>query len=202
MKDKIVKLLLRAVIKAFYKVEIKGLENIPKHGPALLAMNHQSYLDAIALYAFSERDITFLAYYKLFEVKFVGNILKKHKDIAIKDKDVEQIKHAFEQCCDVLNDNKLLCIFPEGTLSPDGKIHSFKSGIKHLWMKCPKPIIPIAIDGFWHTAFSRRPLKDKLKTNPFKRKILKIIIAPSISFNGEPAYPANLQTIVEKLQVS
>ena len=197
-----IKFILRAAIKAFYKVEVTGLDNLPKHGPAILAMNHQSYLDAVALYAFVDRDINFLAYYKLFDVKFVGSILRKHKDIAIKEKDAEQIKHAFAQCCDVLDHDKLLCIFPEGALSPDGEIHSFKHGIKHLWMNCPKPIIPIAIDGFWHTIFSRRPLKAKLRTNPFRRKKLKINIAPSIQFDGQPAYPANLQSIVEKLQKS
>ena len=194
-----IKFILKGVIKALYKVEIKGLEHLPKSGSAIIACNHQSYLDALALYVFSDRDINFLAYYKLFEIKFVGSILKKHKDVAIKDKDVEQIKQAFEQCCDILDHDKLLCIFPEGTLSPDGEIHQFKSGIKHLWMKCPKPIIPVAIDGFWHTMFSRRPVKDKL-CNPFKRKVLKINIAPPVIFNGEPAYPANLQNIIEKLQ--
>lgn len=190
---------IRAVLKAFYKVEVTGLENIPLNGPAIIVSNHQSFLDAVVLCAFLPRDITFLAYYKLFEIRLLGLILQKHKDIPIKDKDPEQIKWAFQQCCDALNDDRLLCIFPEGSLTPDGDIKEFKRGLKHLWTQCAKPIIPVAIDGFWDTAFSRKKYKFPGVRQFFTRKTLKVNIGPCLSYNSPPD-TALLKKIIEVLQ--
>ena len=175
---KICKRFLKIVLGIFYDIHVSGLENIPKTGQSIIVMNHQSFLDAPILYAYVKRDIKFLAYYKLFDVKFLGKLLKFHHDIPIKDKDKEAIKEAFGQCCNVLNNKHLLCMFPEGWLTPDGKIHEFKSGIKHLWSQCPSPIIPVAIDGAFETVFSRNSLIPHrlVLRNPFRRKKIYINI--------------------------
>lgn len=192
------KFIIRALLNSLYDVKITGIENLPASGPAIIVCNHQSYLDAVALCAFLPRDITFLAYYKLFEVRLLGAILKKHKDIPIKDKDPAAVKQAFNQCSIVLSEGRLLCIFPEGNLSPDGDIKEFKKGLKHLWTQCPKPIVPIAIDGFFDTAFSRK--KNKFKGfKLLKRKTLKINVGPVISYNSPPD-TALLKKIIEVLQ--
>jgi len=193
------KKIIKTALRLLYNIKITGLENIPEHGPAIIICNHQSYLDAVVLCAFSPRDITFLSWYKLFESKVLGFILKAHKDIPIKDGDAEQRKWAFNQCCDVLSNSRLLCLYPEGSLSPDGEIHEFKKGLKHLWSQCAKPIIPIAIDGFYDTAFSRKPKHQRRFKDYFKRKTLIVNIGPSMSFSSPPD-TALLKKIIEVLQ--
>jgi 1-acyl-sn-glycerol-3-phosphate acyltransferase len=199
MLDQIVQKLIRTVTKTLYHVHITGLENIPDTGSVVLISNHQSYLDAPILYAYVKRDVKFLAWYKLFEHPFIGKILKFHHDIPIKDKDIEQIKQAFGQCCDVLNNKELLCVFPEGNLTDDGTIKEFKHGIKYLWNQCPTPIIPIAIDGFYDTIFSRKPEKKKLLKNPFKKKHIYVIIGKPMNFTYYPT-PDYLRQVVLDLQ--
>lgn len=175
---KLCKKFIKIGLSIFYDIHVTGLENIPKKGQAIIIMNHQSFLDAPILYAYVKRDIKFLAYYKLFNIKFLGKILKFHHDIPIKDKDLNAVKQAFGQCCDVLNANQLLCMFPEGSLTPDGQVHIFKPGIKHLWAQCPSPIIPVAIEGAYETIFSRNALIPHrfILRNPFRRKKIYINI--------------------------
>ena len=199
MIDQLVQSLIRKVVGTLYSVHITGLENIPETGPIVLICNHQSYLDAPVLYAFIKRDVKFLAYYKLFETPFVGKILKIHHDVPIKEKDLEQIKIAFEQCCDILNRNELLCVFPEGNLTNDGTIKDFKHGIRHLWNQCPTPIIPIAIDGFWNTCFSRKPAGKESFKNPFKKKHIYVNIGKPMNFTYYPT-PDYLKQVVSDLQ--
>lgn len=186
MIDVYVKKLMRSAIRLFYHVHVVGEKNIPDFGSAVFICNHQSYLDAPALFCTMKRDVKFLAYYKLFDIKFVGKILRYHHDIPIKDKDIEQIKKAFGECCDVLNNNELLFIFPEGNLTNNGTIREFRSGIKHLWSQCPSPIIPVAISGFWDTIYSRKPWYKKILQNPFKKKHIWINIGVPLSSNHQP----------------
>ena len=199
MLDQLVQSLIRKVANTLYHVHITGLENIPATGSVVLICNHQSYLDAPLLYAHIKRDVKFLAYYKLFEKPLVGKILKIHHDVPIKDKDLEQIKQAFNECCDILHKEQLLCLFPEGNLTSDGTIKDFKHGIKYLWHQCPTPIIPIAIDGFWDTIFSRNPDVRKLLRNPFKRKHIYITVGKQMNFTYYPT-PDYLKQVVCDLQ--
>ena len=199
MLDKLMKTIFRKFLNTLYDVHIIGLDNIPNFGPIILVSNHQSYLDAPALLGFIKRDVKFLAYYKLFEVFFVGKILKVHHDVPIKDKDKDQIKQAFSQCCDILNNKEILCIFPEGNLTPDGEVREFKHGIKYLWSQCPNQIIPISIHGFYETVFSRKKTHKKLFQNPFKKKQLWINIGKPINFSSAPD-PDFLRSEVLRLQ--
>lgn len=198
MLDKLVKSLIRKFISTLYEVHIIGLDNIPLTGPTIIISNHQSYLDAPAFLVFLKRDVKFLAYYKLFEVRLVGKILKVHHDVPIKDKDKEQIKQAFQQCCDILHNQEMLCIFPEGNLTPDGTIYEFKHGIKHLWSQCPTQIIPMSIHGFYETVFSRKAVHKKSFQNPFRKKHIWINIGKPLNFTTPPD-PSYLKSQVEKL---
>lgn len=198
MIDFYVKKLIKSIFGIFYHIHVIGAGNVPSFGPSIFISNHQSYLDAPLIYAIMKRDVKFLAYYTLFDIKFVGKVLKYHKDIPIKDKDIEEIKKAFSECCDILNNNELLCIFPEGNLTNNGQIRDFRAGIKHLWGQCPTPIIPVAISGFWDTIYSRKPWYKKIFQNPFKKKHLWINIGQPLHNNFQPD-PEMLRLVVVAL---
>ena len=48
-----------------------------------------------------------------------------------------------------LRDGELVCIFPEGKLTPDGSMSAFKAGIERIIRETPVPVVPMALDGLW-----------------------------------------------------
>ncbi len=50
----------------------------------------------------------------------------------------------------------MVCIFPEGALTPDGEIQTFRPGIERIIARTPVPVIPMALKGLWGSIFSRR----------------------------------------------
>lgn len=180
----IIKFYLKLGFRAFYKLKITGRHNIPKSGAAILICNHQSFLDAPILCAFINREIRFVTWYELFADKFIGFFLKLHRDIPIANKDKGQIDRALELSKEALDEGCMVGIFPEGSLTPDGNIHSFKVGAMWIWERHPCVFVPVAIDGFWDTIFSRKTLtmreKVKLLLN-FSRQELRIKIGEPIT---------------------
>ena len=58
--------------KVVYRVDIKGLENIPKEGPLIFCGNHRSYLDPPLMVCTAKRDMKFLAKEELYNNKFLA----------------------------------------------------------------------------------------------------------------------------------
>ncbi len=69
------------------------------------------------------------------------------------------LERAFELTAAALRDGELVCIFPEGRLTRDGKIAAFRAGLTRIVTETPVPVIPIAIAGLWGSMFSRRAPK-------------------------------------------
>ena len=73
----------------------------------------------------------------------------KHQDEVIYNK-------AFSDISDALKEGKMVCIFPEGKLTKDGKINEFKAGIETILAQDPVPVIPFALKGLWGSYFSHK----------------------------------------------
>jgi 1-acyl-sn-glycerol-3-phosphate acyltransferase len=58
--------LLRSLMEAIYKIEITGLEYLPKKGGGVLVCNHTDNLDVVVQSVFLPRKIVFLGKYELF----------------------------------------------------------------------------------------------------------------------------------------
>ncbi len=65
----------------------------------------------------------------------------------------------------------MVCIFPEGGLTPDGSVQEFKSGIERIIKETPVPVIPMALNNLWGSLFSR---KDKVLERRPKKFLAKI----------------------------
>ena len=63
---------------------------------------------------------------------------------------------AFASVARELADGQLVCIFPEGHLTPDGTIGAFRPGLMRILAQTPVPVIPVALSGLWGSLFSRR----------------------------------------------
>ena len=139
----IVSRLLRFAGFVWFGDKVYGKENIPKEGKCILAGNHLSDFDAYLLYAGTKRPIHFLAKKELFESSF-GWFFKMMRLIPVdrKNKNPEAKAKAIE----VLEEGKVIGIFPEGTYHKEDLLLPFKPGVISFAEKTGAPIIPFAMD--------------------------------------------------------
>ncbi len=69
---------------------------------------------------------------------------------------IDTYTRAFERIHQALANEELVCIFPEGRLSPDGELHEFRPGIEQILAKDPVPVVPMALKGLWGSFFSHK----------------------------------------------
>lgn len=142
-----------------YRIRITGLENIPKEGAAVLVCNHVSFIDWLILAAAIKRPVRFVMYYKFFEIPLVRYLFQHARAIPIasQQEDSALFNNAFDVVSRELRTGELICIFPEGAITADGKVKEFKRGIEHIIKRDAVPVVPLAIDGLWGSIFSRKP---------------------------------------------
>jgi len=160
------------LIHTIYRVEVKGIENIPQQGAAIIASNHVSFVDPLIIGGVIRRPVRFVMYYKIFHVPVLNFIFRTGKaiPIAARHEDPEVLEKAYQQIHQALNEGDVLGIFPEGHLSNDGEIKTFKKGIEKIVSEQPVVVIPMALCNLWGSLFSRRdPL---LKRRPYKFRAL------------------------------
>lgn len=173
------------VANLMYRFKIRGDERIPEHGAALLTCNHVSYVDAILLMAASPRPIRFIMDHRIFDHAVLGPIFRLAKAIPVapqKD-DPAVYANAFAEADRTLQDGDLLCIFPEGTITRDGELQSFKAGMMKVLARRPVPVIPMALQNLWGSFFSRAD--GGAMTKPFRRGLYSSVRL----MVGEPMAP-------------
>jgi 1-acyl-sn-glycerol-3-phosphate acyltransferase len=141
-----------------YRLKSFGLENIPRTGPAVLVCNHVTFVDWFLIAADVQRPIRFVMDMQFANIKFLKAVFKDAKVIPIASarRNPEIKAQAFERIAEELEAGALVCIFPEGQLTPDGQLGEFKNGIISILERNPVPVIPMALGGLWGSFFSRK----------------------------------------------
>ncbi|MCL1838067.1 MAG: 1-acyl-sn-glycerol-3-phosphate acyltransferase [Propionibacteriaceae bacterium] len=169
-------LMFTPVVRLVLRGKISGAENIPKHGPAILASNHIASADAYVLPALVKRPLLFPAKAELFRgdrglgSKVVAIFMKAINQVPIDRANPKDRLAALAPILERLVSGGLVCIFPEGTRSPDGRLHKGKTGVARLALAAKVPVIPIAI-------FNTYKVKGPLGI-PWLRKPLAVVGEP------------------------
>lgn len=165
-----------------YRVRHQGLEYIPEQGPALIASNHVSFIDALLIAGAVRRPVRFIMYKPIFEIPVLNFIFRTGGAIPICSPKEDEAVYlaAMDTIAQGLEQGDLLCIFPEGKLSRDGEIDELRPGILRMIERSPAPVVPMALRGLWGGFFSHSgsgPFK-----KPFRRIWSKIdvVAAPPI----------------------
>lgn len=140
---KLIVWLVTIFTKFCFKIIFHNLEKFPMNGKAIICPNHLSSWDPIVLYLFSPRHIRFLAKKELFKNKFLSKILLSQGAIPV-EREKPGLK-MFRECMDVLNNNNLLGLFPQGTRMSELKEEDVKSGVSLIAFKTNSPVVPIFI---------------------------------------------------------
>jgi 1-acyl-sn-glycerol-3-phosphate acyltransferase len=133
-------------INPFWKIDIKGEENIDKKKPYIIISNHQSAFDIVLLYRLW-MHFKWVAKRELFRIPVIGWNLWLNKHIAIDRASVRGARKMITEAQNHLNMGSSVLIFPEGTRTIDGTIKRFKDGAFVLAKKTGYPILPVVIDG-------------------------------------------------------
>ncbi|MFV2031218.1 MAG: MFS transporter [Gammaproteobacteria bacterium] len=154
----IMRLLIWLVIHIVYRVRKIDLDKIPDTGPAVLICNHVSFVDALVIAGCIKRPIRFIMYFRIFQLPILSFVFKTANAIPIAGvhEDRTMMNEAFDQISEALQQGDLVCIFPEGKLTENGEMGSFKPGVCKILKRDAIPVIPLALRGLWGSFFSRK----------------------------------------------
>ncbi|MBD0740008.1 lysophospholipid acyltransferase family protein [Streptomyces sp. CBMA29] len=129
------------------KFDIRGTENVPRQGGALLVSNHIGYLDFVFCGLTTlpaKRLVRFMAKESVFRHKVSGPLMRAMKHIPV---DRSEGMHAYAHALDALRGGEIIGVFPEATISQSFTLKSFKSGAARLAMEAGVPLLPMALWG-------------------------------------------------------
>jgi 1-acyl-sn-glycerol-3-phosphate acyltransferase len=129
------------IFKMAFNLKVEGIENLPKTN-FIICANHTSFLDPFIIAASIPKRIYFLALGKFYKIFWIKWFLKIFNAIPVTPKGGTVQKAVY-----LLNKDKNIGIFPEGTRSFDGKLKEFKKGVAILGYKTGRPIVPCGIIG-------------------------------------------------------
>ena len=148
---KVVKTVVKPLFKILYRPTVIGIENIPKEGSVILAGNHKSNFDAATMLYGPKRIVHMMAKKELFKTKLSNWFFRSMAAIPVDRKSKDQ--NAKNSAIEILNENKVLGIFPEGTTNKtigtknEVDLLPFKYGAVSFASKTNTKIVPFAICG-------------------------------------------------------
>ena len=143
---------LGPVLKTLFRPWVKGLDNVPAQGAAILASNHLSFSDSIFMPLMVPRPVVFLAKSEYFTGKGVKGRLtaaffRLTNQLPMDRSGGAASAQSLDAGMAVLKNGSLLGIYPEGTRSPDTRLYRGKVGVARLALKARVPVIPVAMIG-------------------------------------------------------
>jgi len=127
------------------RVKVRGREHLDPNQPYVFVANHQSYLDAAPLFAFTGRRVGALAKKELLKAPILGYGMGFVNVIAIDRSNRERAVETLQVAKDRLNSGISFVVCAEGTRAKPGEMLPFKKGAFHLAVQAGVPIAPIAL---------------------------------------------------------
>ncbi len=126
---------------------VEGAERLPVHGAVVFAVNHASYLDAVAVLAAIPHDFRFVAKRELRAWPLVGALIRKVGHLTVERTDLSRSVEDSQRVTETLRRGTSLVFFPEGTfLQPPGVL-PFRLGAFKAAVDAGCPVVPVAIHG-------------------------------------------------------
>lgn len=129
------------------KLQIQGLENVPREGAVLFVSNHQSDFDIAIHLGAIDKPKGFVAKIELAKIPIASNWMRKMGSVFIDRSDIKQSLRTINEGIEILKKGRSLVIFPEGTRSKGAEMADFKKGSLRLAEKAHVPIVPVSISG-------------------------------------------------------
>jgi 1-acyl-sn-glycerol-3-phosphate acyltransferase len=189
------KIILTPLLRLAFGVRSHGVRNVPRHGPVVLAANHQSFMDSIFLPLVVRRRVTFVAKAEYFESKKTAWFFRAVGMIPLKRGGGPASARALAAAREVLEGGGVLGIYPEGTRSPDGRLYKGHTGAARLAMQCHAPVVPVALFG---TA-AVQPI-GAMRPKLFRR--VEVKMGPPLTWHGMVDGPGALRQFTDEIMAA
>ncbi len=171
------------LLKLFFRLKVEGLENLPRKTNFIVVANHASYLDSLVIGAAIPKKIYWLALRDVYSIFWLRWFMKLTETLPTGSSS-KKIDHLLEK-------NKNVGLFPEGTRTHDGRLKEFRRGSAVLGLKTGRPIVPCAVLGTYETLPRRakfpklfHPIKVKIDKPIFLLKKFENVIADAYLQDG------------------
>ncbi len=173
--------LLSMLFRAFYRLEVRGAENLEKAGPtAIIALNHVSFLDAALALSLLERDPVFAIDAGIAQRWWARPFLRMLRAMPL-----DPAKPmATRSLINAVRGGDSLIIFPEGRLTVTGSLMKVYDGAGLIADKSGAPVVPVRIDGLERTPFSR--LSRRQVPRRWWPKVV-VTVLPPVRLDVDPA---------------
>jgi 1-acyl-sn-glycerol-3-phosphate acyltransferase len=189
-------------IRAVYRPDVTGLANVPRTGPVIIAGNHVSFADEIFTPLAARRQVFYFAKAEYFNSPGVrgsamGAFFRGLGQVPVERGDTRSAAASIDIGVDVLREGQALGIYPEGTRSPDGRLHKFRTGVARVAIRSAAPVVPVGLVGtrdvqppgskWWH------------------REPVEVHFGPPMDFSGregDERSARKLRTITEEIRAA
>jgi 1-acyl-sn-glycerol-3-phosphate acyltransferase len=140
--------LLGPWLRLMFRPQVTGLEHIPPEGGAIIASNHVSFLDGpLVSLVVPHRRVMYLTKVKYIDQPLLRWFLTGAGVIPVATNDLGAAGNAVTAAVEAVHSGRLIGIFPEGTRSPDGRLHRGKTGVARMALASGAPVVPVGITG-------------------------------------------------------
>jgi 1-acyl-sn-glycerol-3-phosphate acyltransferase len=159
---------VKPLMRVWFRIRVEGGDNVPKDGPVILASNHRSNMDPVLLASALHRPVAFMAKAELF-VEPLGSIMRWIGQFPVKRGGID--REALRRTDAVLARGSMLGLFPEGTRG-DGRFSAVHPGLAYIVVRQRCPVLPVAI-------FGTERVRRRFGWLPFASPV-RIVIGPAI----------------------
>jgi 1-acyl-sn-glycerol-3-phosphate acyltransferase len=145
-------LLVSPVLRTYFRPQATGQELVPRTGPLILAANHLSAADEVFTPITAGRQVLYFAKAEYFTGPGLrGRVnawfFREMGHVPVDRDNPRAAADTIDVGVQLLAQNKALGIYPEGTRSPDGRLHKFRTGVARLALRTGVPVIPVGLVG-------------------------------------------------------
>jgi len=140
---------LRPIVATFMRLlwglRTRGVENVPRRGAVLLVANHSSVLDPPLIAGIAPRPVSFLAKAELFAIPVFGRLLRRLNARPLRREGADPA--ALRTALRLLEEERALLVFPEGTRGVEGTLRPPKAGAGMLAVLSGAQVVPVYVEG-------------------------------------------------------
>ncbi|MGX7679793.1 lysophospholipid acyltransferase family protein [Jatrophihabitans sp. DSM 45814] len=164
---RVAELTVSPLLRTYFRPQVFGQHNVPRTGAAILAANHLSAADEVFTPMTAGRQVLYFAKAEYFSGtnvrgRLTAALFREFGHVPVERSDPRAAASTIDVGAELLLAGKALGIFPEGTRSPDGRLHKFRTGVARLALRTGAPVIPVGLvgtdrvliqgDRYWHRA--------------------------------------------------
>ncbi len=152
MLYRVAELTVSPTLRLLFRPQVTGVENLPRTGPAIIAANHISATDEIFTPMAARRQVFYFAKAEYFtgeglRGRVTAEVFRQLGQVPVNRSDPKAAASTIDIGVELLAEGRALGIYPEGTRSPDGRLHRFRTGVARLALRTGAPVIPVGIVG-------------------------------------------------------